>query len=178
MIALKLSGTTVGSYALCWPILVQQAAALAVNNQSQRCQGISSNSQRQRSPNKSDVAHMKDHEGTHMTEKALQNIDRKKKEEDSHTQQRERCCHLGRFCPLSPPCPLERQREVRKEGRRGWREERLQGKKIGGRNMRKNERKNGRRKERKKERMNQIILSSVRQAGKNISAWNPGNLSL
>lgn len=44
--------------------------------------------------------------------------------------------------------------------------------------MRKNERKNGRRKERKKERMNQIILSSVRQAGKNISAWNPGNLSL
>lgn len=82
------------------------------------------------------------------------------------------------FCLLSPPCPLERQREVRKEGRRGWREERLQGKKIGGRNMRKNERKNGRRKERKKERMNQIILSSVRQAGKNISAWNPGNLSL
>lgn len=176
MIALKLSGTTVGSYALCWPILVQQAAALAVNNQSQRCQGISSNSQRQRSPNKSDVANMKDHEGTHMAEKALQNIDEKRKKTVTLSKGRDAATQAGFACSLLSALSKGRE-EVRKEGRRGWREERLQGKKIG-RNMRKNERKNGRKKERKKERMNQIILSSVRQAGKNISAWNPGNLSL
>ena len=177
MIALKLSGTTVGSYALCWPILVQQAAALAVNNQSQRCQGISSNSQRQRSPNNSDVAHMKDHEGTNMTEKALQNIDEKRRKKTvTLSKGRDAATQAGFACSLLSALSKGRE-EVRKEGRRGWREERLQGKKIG-RNMRKNERKNGRKKERKKERMNQIILSSVRQAGKNISAWNPGNLSL
>lgn len=119
MIALKLSGTTVGSYALCWPILFQQAAALAVNNQSQRCQGISSNSQRQRSPNKSDVAHMKDHEGTNMTEKALQNIDRKKKEEDRHTQQRERCCHPGRFLPALSSLPSRKAEGSTEGGKEG-----------------------------------------------------------
>ena len=166
MIALKLSGTTVGSYALCWPILVQQAAALAVNNQSQRCQGISSNSQRQRSPNKSDVAHMKDHEGTNMTEKALQNIDEKRRKKTvTLSKGRDAATQAGFACSRLSALSKGRE-EVRKEGRRGWREERLQGKKIGGKNMRKNERKNGRRKERKKERMNQIILSSVRQAGK------------